>query len=93
MNVELTEDQQNYIQKQLDAGTYADANDVLLDALNLKIEQDAEEQAKIEALRAAFWEGENSGECEPQDMGAMIAEAKQEIDAQDYQASFGVKRF
>ena len=81
MNVELTEDQQNYIQKQLDAGTYADANDVLLDALNLKIEQDAEEQAKIEALRAAFWEGENSGECEPWDMDAMVAEAKQEIDA------------
>lgn len=81
MNVELTEDQQNYIQKQLDAGTYADAKDVLLDALNLKIEQDAEEQAQIEALRAAFWEGENSGDCEPWDMDAMIAEAKQEIDA------------
>ena len=81
MNVELTKDQQNYIQKQLDAGTYADANDVLLDALNLKIEQDAEEQAKIEALREAFWEGENSGECEPWDINQIIAEAKQEINA------------
>ena len=38
MNVELTEDQQNYIQKQFDDGIYADANDVLLDAVNLKIE-------------------------------------------------------
>lgn len=81
MNVELTEAQQNYIQKQLDAGTYADANDVLIDALNLKIEQDAEEQAKIEALEAAITEGLESGECEPWDINQIIAEAKQEINA------------
>lgn len=80
MNVELTEDQQNYIQKQLDAGTYADANDVLLDALNLKIEQDAEEQAKIEALEHAILEGEK-GEFTPWDINEVIQGAKQKINA------------
>lgn len=81
MNVELTEDQQNYIQEQLDAGIHANANDVLLEALSHKMAQDAEEQAKIEALREAFWEGENSGDCEPWDINQIIAEAKQEINA------------
>lgn len=81
MNVELSEAQQNYIQEQLDAGIHADAKDVLLDALNLKIEQDAEEQVKIEALKDAILAGEQSGECEPWDINQIIAEAKQEINA------------
>ena len=78
MNVELTKEQQSYIQDQLDSGSFADANDVLLDALNLKIAQDAEEQAKIEAFQAAITEGLESGESTPLDMDSIIKEAKQE---------------
>lgn len=40
-----------------------------------------QEQVKIEALRSAYLEGENSGECEPWDVKQIIAQAKQEINA------------
>jgi antitoxin ParD1/3/4 len=81
MNIEFNETYQNYIQEQLDAGTYANTNELLGEALRLKMQQDADEQAKTEALRAAFFEGENSGEAEPWDINQIIAEAKQEINA------------
>ena len=81
MNIEFNETYQNYIQEQLDAGTYANASELLGEALRLKIQQDADEKTKAEALRTAFFEGENSGESEPWDMNQIIAQAKQEINA------------
>lgn len=81
MNVELNETYQNYIQEQLDAGTYTSASELLGEALRLKMSQDADEQVKIEALCTAFWDGENSGDPEPWDVSQIIAEAKQEANA------------
>ena len=80
MNVKLNEDQQNYIQKQLESGSHSDAKDVLLNALNLKMEQDAQEQVKVKALESAILEGEQS--CfTPWDINEVMQGAKQKINA------------
>ncbi len=78
MNVNLSPTFENYIQKQLDEGTYNNASEVIRDALRLKIQQDEIYQAKLEALRAAIIAGENSGEPTPFDIHEIIQDAKQD---------------
>lgn len=81
MNVNLSETFENYIQAQLASGTYNNASEVVREALRLKMQQDELYQTKLEALRAAIIEGEQSGPATPWDMDEMIKEAKQEINA------------
>ncbi|MEJ2443969.1 MAG: type II toxin-antitoxin system ParD family antitoxin [Exilibacterium sp.] len=81
MNVNLSPIFESYIQKQLDAGMYNNASEVVREALRLKMQQDEIYQTKLEALRAALIKGEESGEAEPFDMDEIIAEAKAELNA------------
>ena len=68
MNVSLSTVFESYIQKQLDDGMYNNASEVIREALRLKMQQDEIYQTKLEALRAAIFNGEESGEATPFDM-------------------------
>ena len=78
MNVNLSSKFESYIQQQLDEGTYNNASEVIREALRLKMQQDEVYQAKLEALRAAIIQGEESGEATPFDIQDIIREAKTE---------------
>lgn len=74
MNINLSPTFENYIRLQLDTGTYNNASEVVREALRLKMQQDEIYQTKLEALRAAIIEGEQSGVAEPFDMDTVIKE-------------------
>jgi antitoxin ParD1/3/4 len=57
-----------FIEAQVSKGRYGNASDVVRAALRLLEEQ----EAKLEALRAALIEGENSGPSTPFDFEAFI---------------------
>ena len=76
MNVSLSSIFEEYIQKQLDEGTYNNASEVIREALRLKMQQDEIYHTKIEALRSAIIQGEESGDPIPFDMKDIIQEAK-----------------
>ena len=78
MNVNLSSKFESYIQQQLDEGTYNNASEVIREALRLKMQQDETYQAKLDALRTAIIQGEESGEATPFDIQDIIREAKTE---------------
>jgi len=78
MNVSLSSTFEAYIQKQLDEGTYNNASEIIREALRLKMQQDEIYQTKLEALRAAIIQGEQSGDAVPFDMQNIIQEAKKD---------------
>ena len=78
MNVNLSSRFESYIQRQLDEGTYNNASEVIREALRLKMQQDEIYQTKLEALRTAIIQGEQSGEATPFDIQDIIREAKTE---------------
>lgn len=79
MNINLSSKFEDYIRSQLDSGTYNNASEVVREALRLKMKQDEIYQTKLNALRAAIIEGEQSGELELFDMDVVIKEAKREL--------------
>jgi antitoxin ParD1/3/4 len=78
MNINLSTTFEDYIQSQLETGTYNNASEVVREALRLKMQEDEIYQTKLEALRSAIIDGEQSGDPEPFDMKAIIKEAKKE---------------
>ena len=76
MNVSLSSTFEAYIQKQLDEGTYNNASEIVREALRLKMQQDEIYQTRLESLRAAIIQGEESGDSTPFDMQDIIQEAK-----------------
>ena len=78
MNINLSTTFEDYIQSQLETGTYNNASEVVREALRLKMQEDEIYQAKLEALRSAIIDGEQSGDPEPFNMKAIIKEAKKE---------------
>ena len=52
MNVDLSEQFEQYIAEQVKSGLYNNASEVIREALRLKMQQDQTYQAKLEALRA-----------------------------------------
>lgn len=64
MDVTLTEALEDYVREQVARGLYADASEVIREALRLKMAADRREAAKLEALRAAIQEAEASIEFE-----------------------------
>jgi len=78
MNVSLSSTFEAYIQQQLDEGTYNNASEVIREALRLKMQQDEIYQTRLESLRAAIIQGEDSGDATPFDMQDIIQEAKKD---------------
>lgn len=78
MNVSLSPTFKAYIQKQLDEGTYNNASEVIREALRLKMQQDEIYCIRLEALRTAIIQGEESGEAVPFNMQDIIREAKKD---------------
>lgn len=64
MRVTLTEALEKYVRDQVADGFYADASEVIREALRLKMAADRHEAAKLEGLRNAIDEGEASIEAE-----------------------------
>ena len=62
-----------FIDHQVSAGRYGSASEVMRAGLRLLEEQDA----KLEALRAALIEGEESGEPQPFDSDAFLKEMRE----------------
>ena len=78
MNVSLSSTFEAYIQKQLDEGTYNNASEIIREALRLKMQQDEIYQTRLESLRAAIIQGEESGDATPFDMQDIIQDAKKD---------------
>ncbi len=78
MNVSLSSTFEVYIQKQLDEGTYNNASEVIREALRLKMQQDEIYQTRLESLRTAIIQGEESGDATAFDMQDIIQEAKKD---------------
>ena len=78
MNVSLSSTFEAYIQKQLDEGTYNNASEIIREALRLKMQQDEIYQTRLESLRSAIIQGEESGDATPFDIRDIIQDAKKD---------------
>lgn len=59
-NINLTDHYAQYLERALTSGRYKNASEVVRAGLRLLEREEAEDAAKIEALRAAFKEGEDA---------------------------------
>lgn len=64
--ITLTDQQDNWIKAQVDAGRYTNDSEFIRDL----IRREQERSAEIESIRAALIEGEESGEPKPLDTAA-----------------------
>lgn len=67
--ITLTDKQDHWIKSQIEAGYYTNDSEYIRDL----IRREQERVAEIEAVRAALFEGENSGEPRPFDVKAFKA--------------------
>ena len=74
--VTLGEHWNEFVAGLVQSGRYASVSEVLRDSLRLLEEQEA--ASRLEALRQALIEGENSGPAGPLDMEAIKRRARQE---------------
>ena len=82
MNVSLTPHLEQLIQEKVASGRYGNASEVVREALRLLEERDQEHAMKLQALRQAILEGENSGPAEPwEGAEAIIQKARERRDA------------
>ena len=65
-----------FVARLVDSGRYASVSEVLRDSLRLLEEHEA--GSRLEALRQALIEGENSGSAGPLDMDAIKRRARRE---------------
>ena len=72
-SISLGEHFEGYIASQVGTGLYGNRSEVIRDALR----DHEEKQRKVEALRKALIEGEESGPHSPLDMEEIIASARQ----------------
>ncbi|MBT6515567.1 MAG: type II toxin-antitoxin system ParD family antitoxin [Crocinitomicaceae bacterium] len=76
MNVSLSPTFDTYIKKLLDDGMYNNASEVIRDALRLKMQQDELYHVKLESIRSAIVQGEQSGDSSAYSMQEIIKKAK-----------------
>jgi antitoxin ParD1/3/4 len=74
--VTLGEHWNAFVARLVNSGRYASVSEVLRDSLRLLEEQEA--GSRLEALRQALIEGENSGSAGPLDMDAIKRRARRE---------------
>lgn len=75
MNVSLSPKFEDYIRNQLEGGTYSNASEVIREALRLKMQQDEIYKIKLDAMRSAIIQGEESGQPVPFDVHGILREA------------------
>ena len=79
MNVSLTPKLEDFVKQKVDQGLYNSVSEVVLEALRLLVERDAEKEMKLVALRRDLQEGVDSldhGEGKPLDMDKIKAKAR-----------------
>ena len=76
-NINLTEQLDRFVDKRIRSGQYANASEVVRAGLRALEQDEKEDKAKLEALRAALIAGEQSGIYE----GDVFAEARKRIAA------------
>ena len=74
----LGEHWNSFIESRLKTGRYASASEMVREGLRLLEEKEAD--SKLEALRQALIEGEESGDAGELDMNAIRQEARKEAD-------------
>jgi antitoxin ParD1/3/4 len=72
MNISLPAPMRDWVEAQVEGGSYASASDYVRDL----IRKDREYRGKREALLQALIEGEESGISEPQDLDGFLAEMR-----------------
>ena len=83
-NVSLGDKFDRYVEEQVKSGAYASVSEVIRDALRLKMQVEATERAKLEALRRdidAAWQQADRGAFEKFDVDAFLKQA--DSDKQD----------
>ena len=76
MNFLPTFQQEQWIRNKVEAGDYANASEVLREALREKMERERTREAKLHDLRAALDEAEASGDPVPLDVEKIITRAQ-----------------
>ena len=76
-NINLTDQLDRFVDKRIRNGQYANASEVVRAGLRALEQDEKEDKAKLEALRAALQAGEESGIYE----GDVFAEARKRITA------------
>lgn len=71
-----TQQQENWIKTKVETGDYANASEVVREAIREKMERERLKEAKLQNLRAAIEEGENSGEAVPLDIEEFITNSE-----------------
>jgi antitoxin ParD1/3/4 len=74
LTLELDDHFRSFVERQVENGEYGSTDEVLKAGLSLLEER----QAKLEALRAALIEGEQSGPATPFDFDEFLAEMNRE---------------
>jgi antitoxin ParD1/3/4 len=77
MNVSLTPELEQFIQKKVDTGLYYSASEVVREGLRLLQERDQLQQFRLQELRQEIQAGLNSGDATPLDMQEVKAKARQ----------------
>ena len=75
MNISVPDPMKDWVQSQVNTGSYANTSDYVRDL----IRQDQENTGKIQALRQALIQGEKSGDAGELDMEEIRRKAKQRV--------------
>jgi antitoxin ParD1/3/4 len=78
MHIALTPELQDFVERQLKSGMYETTSELVHHALKLLLEQEAQREAKLEALRQAVQEGMDSGQAQRWNAEDFIAQMKEE---------------
>ncbi len=80
MNVNLTPQQEEWVQAKVTSGRYHNANEVVEEALKLLEERDHDREGRLVVLRQAIQEGIDSGPSGPLDIEAIKRQAREELE-------------
>lgn len=82
MNISLTPQLEALVKNKVASGRYGSASEVMRDALRLLEERDQRQSLRVEELRAEITKGLDSGEPTPLDVGAVKAQGRKRLEAQ-----------